>query len=149
MQNLGWIHSTCHNIVLLWMLTPNSKNILLITISNFFNGVHCTQVNFVYLVNWSKIDNFIKTKHERILIRYPLDPWHHKLSRSMLLLLKFNYLRITVILTLKSMEIDKRSNLEHYVEQAVPLAITTVCLTIIRIISDPPVLLWVCLSDCK
>ena len=45
----------------------------------------------------------------------------------MLLLLKFNYLRITVILKLKSMEIDKRSNLEHYVEQAVTLAITTVC----------------------
>ena len=45
---------------------------------------------------------------------------------SMLLLLKFNYLRITVILTLKSMEIDKRSNLEHYVEQAATLAITAV-----------------------
>ena len=41
------------------------------------------------------------------------------------------------------MEIDKRSNLEH--EQAVTLAITTVCFTInrflIRIISDPSVLL--------
>ena len=44
----------------------------------------------------------------------------------MLLLLKFIYLIITVILTLKSMEIDKRSNLEHYVGQAVTLAITTV-----------------------
>ena len=42
-----------------------------ITISNFINGVHCTQV---YLVAWSKIDNFIKIKHEQILIRYPLDP---------------------------------------------------------------------------
>ena len=63
----------------------------------------------------------------------------------MLLLLKFNYLRITVILTLKSMEIDKRSNLEQYVEQAVTLAMTTVSFTInkffIRIISDPSVLL--------
>ena len=63
----------------------------------------------------------------------------------MLHLLKFNYLRITVILTLKSMEIDKRSNLEHYGEQAVTLAITTVRFTInrflIRIISDPSVLL--------
>ena len=43
------------------------------------------------------------------------------------------------------MEIDERSNLEHYVEQAVTLAITTVCFTInrflIRIISDPSVLL--------
>ena len=29
-------------------------------------------------------------------------------------------------LTLKSMEIDKRSNLEHYVKQAATLAITTV-----------------------
>ena len=45
---------------------------------------------------------------------------------SILLLLKFNYLRITVILTLESMEIDKRSNLEHHVTEAVPLAITTV-----------------------
>ena len=45
---------------------------------------------------------------------------------SMLLLLKFNYLRITVILTLKSIEIDRRLNLEHYVEQAATLAITTV-----------------------
>ena len=27
-----------------------------------------------------------------------------------------NYLRITAILTLKSMEIDKRSNLEHHVK---------------------------------
>ena len=44
----------------------------------------------------------------------------------MLLLLKFNYLRITAILTLKSMEIDKRSNLEHHVKQAATLAITTV-----------------------
>ena len=33
---------------------------------------------------------------------------------------------VTVILTLKSMEIDKRSNLEHHVGQAVTLAITTV-----------------------
>ena len=32
---------------------------------------------------------------------------------SMLHLLKFNYLRITVILTLQSMEIDKRSNICH------------------------------------
>ena len=45
---------------------------------------------------------------------------------SMLHLLKFNYLRITVILTLKSMEIDKRSNIEHHVRQAVTLAKTTV-----------------------
>ena len=45
---------------------------------------------------------------------------------SMLHLLKFNYLRITEILTLKSMEIDKRSNIEHHVRQAVTLAITTV-----------------------
>ena len=45
---------------------------------------------------------------------------------SMIHLLKFNYLRITVILTLKSMEIDKRSNIEHHVRQAVTLAITTV-----------------------
>ena len=30
-------------------------------------------------------------------------------------LLKFNYLRITIILTLKSMETDKRSNTEHHV----------------------------------
>ena len=44
----------------------------------------------------------------------------------MLHLLKFNYLRITVILTLKSMEIDKRSNIEHHVRQAVTLAITSV-----------------------
>ena len=35
-------------------------------------------------------------------------------------------LRITVFLTLKSMEIDKRSNLEHYIEQAVTLAMYTV-----------------------
>ena len=40
--------------------------------------------------------------------------------------IEINYLRITVFLTLKSMEIDKRSNLEHYVEQAVTLAVTTV-----------------------
>ena len=33
---------------------------------------------------------------------------------------------MTVILTLKSMEIDKRSNLEHHVKEAVTLAITTV-----------------------
>ena len=58
----------CHNIVLLWFPTPNSKTILFITISNFFNGVHCTQV---YLVAWSKIDNFIKMKHEHLEIRYP------------------------------------------------------------------------------
>ena len=45
---------------------------------------------------------------------------------SMLHLLKFNYLRITVILTLQSMEIDKRSNIEHHVKQAATLAITTV-----------------------
>ena len=45
---------------------------------------------------------------------------------SMFILLKFNYLRITVILTLKSMEIDKRSNLEHHVKEAATLAITTV-----------------------
>ena len=45
---------------------------------------------------------------------------------SMLLLLKFDYLRITEILTLKSMEMDKRSNLEHHVKQAATLAITTV-----------------------
>ena len=38
----------------------------------------------------------------------------------------FIEIRITVILTLKSMEIDKRSNLEHHVGQAVTLAITTV-----------------------
>ena len=56
------------------MLTPNSKNILLITNLVFFDGVHCTQVNYVYLAIEAKIDNFIKTKHERILIRYPLDP---------------------------------------------------------------------------
>ena len=40
--------------------------------------------------------------------------------------IEINYLRITVILTLKSMEIDKRSNLGHYVKQAATLAITTV-----------------------
>ena len=45
---------------------------------------------------------------------------------SMLHLLKFNYLRIKVILTLQSMEIDKRSYIEHHVKQAVTLAITTV-----------------------
>ena len=38
----------------------------------------------------------------------------------------FFYLRITVILTLKSMEIDERSKLEHHVKQAATLAITTV-----------------------
>ena len=31
-----------------------------------------------------------------------------------------------VILTLKSMEIDKRSNLEHHVKEAATLAMTTV-----------------------
>ena len=31
-----------------------------------------------------------------------------------------------VILTLKSMEIDKRSNLEHHVKEATTLAMTTV-----------------------
>ena len=45
---------------------------------------------------------------------------------SMFNLMKLNYLRITVILTSKSMAIDKRSNLEHYVEQAATLAITAV-----------------------
>ena len=45
---------------------------------------------------------------------------------SMFVLLKQNYLRITVILTLKSMEIDKRSNLEHHVREAATLAMTTV-----------------------
>ena len=44
----------------------------------------------------------------------------------MFILFKYNYLRITVNLTLKSMEIDKRSNLEHYVEQAATLAISAV-----------------------
>ena len=67
----------CHNIAMLWMLTPNTENILFITILDFFYGVHCTRMNLVYLVSWSKIDNSIKTKHERILFRYPLDPWHH------------------------------------------------------------------------
>ena len=42
------------------------------------------------------------------------------------------------------MEIDKRSNLEHHVKEAVTLAITTVSFTInrflIRIISAPSVL---------
>ena len=57
-----------HNIVL---LTPNSKNILLITTLVFFYGVHCTQVKFVYLVVEAKIDNFIKMKHEHLEIRYP------------------------------------------------------------------------------
>ena len=46
------------------MLTPNSKNILLITTLVFFYGVHCTQVNFVYLAIEAKIDKFIKMKHE-------------------------------------------------------------------------------------
>ena len=41
-------------------------------------------------------------------------------------LFKSYYLRIIAILTLKSMEIDKRSNLEYHVEQAATLAITTV-----------------------
>ena len=36
------------------------------------------------------------------------------------------YLRISVFLTLQSMEIDKRSNLEHHATEAVTLAITTV-----------------------
>ena len=54
-------------------ITPNSKNILLITALVFFYGVHCTQVNLVYLVIEAKIDNFIKMKYEQILIRYPLD----------------------------------------------------------------------------
>ena len=66
------------------------------------------------------------------------------LSMSMLLLLKFNYLRITVILTLQSMEIDKRSNLEHLVTYTATLAITTVFFTInrffIRIVSGESVL---------
>ena len=45
----------------------------------------------------------------------------------MLLLLKFIYLIITVILTLKSMEGNgDRSNVEHHVKQAATLAITTV-----------------------
>ena len=44
----------------------------------------------------------------------------------MFILLKQNYLRITVILTLRSMEIDKRSNLEHHVKEAATLAMTTV-----------------------
>ena len=43
------------------------------------------------------------------------------------------------------MEIDKRSNVEHHIKEAVTLAITTVCFTInrflIRIISDPSFLL--------
>ena len=56
------------------MLTPNSKNLLLITALVFFYGAHCTQVNLVYLAIEAKIDNFIKMKHEQILIRYPLDP---------------------------------------------------------------------------
>ena len=45
---------------------------------------------------------------------------------SMLHLLKFNYLRIQVSLTLQSMEIDKRPNIEYHEKQAVTLAITTV-----------------------
>ena len=44
----------------------------------------------------------------------------------MFLLLKQNYLRITVILTSKSMEVDKRLNLEHHVTEAATLAMTTV-----------------------
>ena len=40
--------------------------------------------------------------------------------------IEIKYLRITVILTLKSMEIDKRSNLEHQVTEAATLAMTTV-----------------------
>ena len=44
----------------------------------------------------------------------------------MFILLKFNCLRITVILTLESMKIDKKSNLEHHVVEAATLAITTV-----------------------
>ena len=46
--------------------------------------------------------------------------------KSNISLLKKSYLRITVILTLKSMEIDKRSNLEHHVKQAATLAVTIV-----------------------
>ena len=61
----------CDNIVLFLFLTPNSKNILLITTLVFFYGVHCTQVNYVYLAIEAKIDNFIKMKHERLEIRYP------------------------------------------------------------------------------
>ena len=33
---------------------------------------------------------------------------------------------MTVILTLESMEIDKRSNLEHHITEAATLAMTTV-----------------------
>ena len=61
----------CDNIVLFLFLTPNSKSILFITTLAFFYGVHCTQVNLVYLVIEAKIDNFIKMKHERLEIRYP------------------------------------------------------------------------------
>ena len=35
-------------------------------------------------------------------------------------------MRISVLLTLQSMEIDKRSNLEHHVSEAATLAMTTV-----------------------
>ena len=58
-------------MVLFLFLTPNSKNILFITTLVFFYGVHCTQVNLVYLVIEAKIDNFIKMKHECLEIRYP------------------------------------------------------------------------------
>ena len=62
----------------------------------------------------------------------------------MFLLLKLKYLRNTVILTLESMEIGKRSNLEHHVTEAATLAMTTVRFTInrffIRIISGASVL---------
>ena len=51
---------------------------------------------------------------------------------SMLHLLKFNYLRIKVILTLQSMEINKRSNIEHDVKQAVTLAISEISLPMVR-----------------
>ena len=45
---------------------------------------------------------------------------------SMLHLFKINILRIQANLTLKSMEIDKRPNIEHHEKQAATLAITTV-----------------------
>ena len=49
--NLPIILMECDNIVLFLFLTTNSKNILVITTLVFFYGVHCTQVNLVYLAS--------------------------------------------------------------------------------------------------
>ena len=104
----------------------NKKNIILITISDFFIRWDLVHVTFQIFTITHKNGCKLKSKHkclgDQISIGF-LTPLAIHVYVSFI---EIKLFKKYSSLTLKSMEIDKRSNHEHHVTEAATLAMTTV-----------------------